>query len=66
MPRVYNVKGAYERWLQNILTYVSQSITDVLCIVSSSESIFALKHQMTHLEPVFPLQISLPLMLMGD
>ena len=42
MHKAYDVEKAYERSLQNIM--ISQSITNVLCIVSTKLSIFALKH----------------------
>ena len=43
--RAYDVEGAYERWMQDILNNVSQSITNVLCIVRTKSLIFVLKHQ---------------------
>ena len=56
--RAYNAGRAYGRWLRNIiitnrvsgnkdyqyLTHVSQSITNILCIIKTKMSIFVLKH----------------------
>ena len=44
MPRAYDVEEAHKGWPQNILAYVSQSITNVLRIVSTKLSICASKH----------------------
>jgi len=43
--RAYDVEGAFERRLQNILNVVSKSISSVLYIVGNKLYSFALEHQ---------------------
>jgi len=51
--KAYDVEEAYERWTQNILAYVSQSITNALFITSSKLSISCTKISISYNDPSF-------------
>jgi len=46
MPRAYDVEGPTKDGCKILRTYVSKSINNVLCIVSTKLSIFASRHQL--------------------
>ena len=62
MPRAYDVEGAYEKWLQNILKCIRQSIIVSTTVDSRSRSLYAIAYpsvclSVTFVRPTQPVKI---------